>query len=413
MLLVAAVALRVPSARAEMTLYDQDGWTLTHDGLAQGFYVLSMGDSIVKGGSAPPAPVSWGGWDNPGADADGDFVSSRFRSGWTGSRFNWTATRTVSEETSVSAVLGVAFAISTDNAPTKTNNAWDVRNAFIKIENKSWGELYIGRHVGLYTLGSIISTMNSTSAALGLGNGCVTGGDGLGCYTTGYGAKFPGFWAGVQYQTPDFAGLRIKIAALDPVIAGADVPTISVPYTRRPLPMLQTLVRYEGDFGSFKLIPYFNGFMQQVGRVGTSETLTPWGAGGGLEVHVAGLRAGAGGTFESGTGFYGPLYTSASVIDGAGELREGNSFFVHALYSFGGVVDLSAGYGQAKLNPSANDEANDLNLQEKQSNVHAAVQYHWDTFLTFVAEVNLLRHEWVAGNSQDVQLFNVGASFTY
>jgi ABC-type sugar transport system ATPase subunit len=68
-------------------------------------------------------------------------------------------------------VLGIAFAISTDNAPTRTANAWDVRNAFIKIENKSWGELYIGRHVGPYTLGSIISTINSTSAALGIGNG--------------------------------------------------------------------------------------------------------------------------------------------------------------------------------------------------------------------------------------------------
>jgi len=410
---VAMAALPVASAHAELTLYDKDGWTLKHDGLAQGFYSLSMGDSILKGGSAAPAAVGWGGWDNPGADADGNFLSSRFRSGWTGSRFNWTVAKTVSENTSVSAVVGVAFAISTDNGPTKTNNAWDVRNAFIKIENKHWGELYIGRHVGLYTLGSVLSTINSTSAALGLGNACSTGGDGLGCYLTGYGMKFPGFWAGVQYQTPDLAGLRIKVAALDPVVAGTDAPTISVAYNRRQLPMFQTLIRYEGDFGSFKLIPYFNGFMQQVGQVGTSNTLTPWGAGGGLELHVAGLRLGAGGTLESGTGFYGPLYTSASVIDGASKLRKGNSFFAHALYSFGGVIDLSAGYGQANNNRTANDKANNLNTEKTQGNAHAALQYHWDTSLTFVAEVNILSHEWVAGNSQDVQVFSTGASFTY
>jgi predicted porin len=409
---VGIAALPVGSAHAELLLYDKDGWTLKHDGLAQGFYTLSMGDSVLKGGTAPPAAVGWGGWDNPGADPDGDFLSSRFRSGWTGSRFNWVATKTVSENTSVSAVLGVAFAISTDNAPTRTNNAWDVRNAFIKIENKQWGEVYIGRHVGLYTLGSVFSTINSTSADLGLGNGCATGGDGLGCYLTGYGMKFPGFWAGVQYQTPDLAGLRIKVAALDPVVAGTDAPTISVAYTRRQLPMFQALIRYEGDFGSFKLIPYFNGFMQQVGQVGTDNTLTPWGAGGGVELHVAGLRLGVGGTLESGTGFYGPLYTSASVIDGAGELRKGNSFLAHALYSFDGVIDISAGYGQANTHRTDNDEANNLNVEEMQSNAHAALQYHWDT-LTFVAEVNILSHEWVAGNSQDVQVFTTGASFTY
>jgi hypothetical protein len=267
--------------------------------------------------------------------------------------------------------------------------------------------------VGLYTLGSVLSAINSTSSDLGLGNACTTGGDGLGCYLTGYGVKFPGFWAGVQYQTPDLAGLRIKVAVLDPETAGADAPQFSVPYTRRPLPMFQMLARHEGDFGTFKLIPYFNGFLQTVGQVGTNETLTPWGAGGGLEVHVAGLRAGAGGGFEDGSGFYGPLYSAAAVIDGAGELRQGYSFFAHALYSFGGIVDVSGGYGQANINRTTNDEANDLNVVTKQSNVHAAIQYHWDPSLTFVAEVNLLSHEWVAGNSQDVRVLSVGASFTY
>jgi hypothetical protein len=413
-LLICAAALQVSTARAEMLLYDKDGWQLKTDGLAQGFYSLTMGDSVVKGGTAAPAAVGWGGWDNPGADADGNFFNSRFRSGWTGSRFNWVASHTVSENTTVSAVLGVAFAISTDNGPTKTDNNWDIRNAFIKIENKHWGELYIGRHVGLYTLGSIISTINSTSAALGYGHGCSTGGDGLGCYTSGYGVKFPGFWAGVQYQTPSLGGLRIKLAALDPETAGSDAdPMISTPYTRRPLPMFQALARYEGQFGLVKVIPYFNGFMQTVGQVGSSNTLTPFGVGGGLEVHIAGLRAGGGGTFEKGSGFYGPLYTGASVIDGAGVLREGNSFFGHALYSIREVVDISAGYGQANITPSANDNTLGLNVQKMQSNTYGAVQYHWDKYLTFLAEVNLLKHGWVAGNSQDVQIVNLGSSFTY
>jgi predicted porin len=415
-LALSATFLAIPRAHAELTLYDKDGWTLKHDGLAQGFYSLTMGDSAPKG-ATPVAPQGWGGWDNPPGDEDGDFVSSRFRSGWTGARFNWVAAKKVSENTTASAMLGVAYAISTDNGPTRTNNNWDIRNAFLKIENKNWGDVLVGRHVGLYTLGGIISTMQTTSAALGLGNACGTLGDGLGCYTSGYGAKFPGFWAGIQYQTPDFAGLRIKVAALDPVTAGVDPPAggppVSVAYNKRPLPMFQTLIRYEGDFGTFKLIPYFNGFTQTVGRAGTDDTLQPMGGGAGLDFAVGGFHVGAGGTLEHGTSFYGPLYTPSSVIDGNAKLRNGSSFYAHALYSFDGVVDINAGYGQTNIKRTTFDEQNDLNVQTMQSNAYGAVQYHWEKFVTFIAEVNLLRHKWDAGNKQNVKLFNLGMSLTY
>jgi hypothetical protein len=225
--------------------------------------------------------------------------------------------------------------------------------------------------------------------------------------------RFPGFWSGIQYQTPDLSGLRIKVAALDPETAGvADAPTISVEYRRRPLPMFQTLVRYEGVFGAFKLIPYFNGFTQMVGQDGTNNTLTTWGTGGGVEVHFAGLRAGAGGSYDKGTSFYGPLYTKVTVIDGAGQLRKGNSYFIHALYAFNSI-DVGAGFSQANIERSANDEMLNLNLQKSQGNIYASVQYHWDKNLTFLAELNALSHKWVAGNSQDVQVLNFGASFTY
>jgi predicted porin len=414
LLVVTAAALTTATAQAEMVLYDKDGWTLKHDGLAQGFYTLTMGDAGIKGTGTPVDLMGnfWGGWDNPGANGSGKFFNSRFRSGWTGSRFNWTASHVVSENTTISAVLGIAFAISTDNTPTQTDNNWDVRNAFIKIENKHWGELYIGRHVGLYTLGSIISTINSTSAALGYGHGCSTSGDGLGCYTSGYGVRFPGFWSGIQYQTPNLSGLRIKVAALDPETAGVDLPNVSVAYDRRPMPMLQTLIRYEGTFGMIKVIPYFNGFVEQVGRAGSDDTLTPFGAGGGFELHVAGLKFGAGGSYDKGTSFYGPLYTKVTVIDGAAALRTGNSYFAHALYSIG-VVDVNAGYSQANIVRTANDEAQNLNIEKSQGNIYGAVQYHWDQYLTFLAEANILRHKWVGDNSQNVQVINLGASFTY
>src|SRR4051812_17396586 len=95
------------AARAEIVLFDKDGWTVKTDGLAQGFYQLGTGDSI-------PAGVlgDFGGFGGGPPGADGKWSQSRFRSGWTGGRFNWRITHQLSERTKIHAVLGVAYAIS-------------------------------------------------------------------------------------------------------------------------------------------------------------------------------------------------------------------------------------------------------------------------------------------------------------
>ena len=410
-IVLGVLALTTATSRAEITLYDKDGWTIKHDGLAQGFYQLGTGDAAPTGmtdpirfdflGSYPPA-------------ASNSFTGSRFRSGWTGGRFNWRITNQLTDRTKISAYLGIAYAISTQNAPPATNNNWDIRNGFLQIEG-SWGDLIIGRSVGLYTLGSIISTINTTSAGLGLGHACGLNGDGLGCYTTGYGVKFPGFWAGAFYTTPDLGGLRLKVAALDPVKLGSNAMMsggmpISQEFARTPLPAFQLLALYEAAMGSVKFKPYFNGYWEEVGKAGASDTLDALGAGAGLDVQFGPVKLGAGGTLEKGTTMYVPLF-GAEIIDGAGQLRTGNSFYVHGMVTLGSV-DINAGYGQAALDQSDNDKANNFNINKDQHNIYAGLQYHVGP-LTWVAELSLLHHNWYAGNTQSVTFFTLGASFGY
>jgi predicted porin len=409
---VLVMAATAATAQAEITLYDKDRWTVKHDGLAQGFYHLGFGDAAPTGAVAPIRFDFLGSY--PPSGTGNDFIGSRFRSGWTGGRFNWRITNQFSDNTKISAYLGVAYSVSTQNAPPATNNNWDIRNGFIQIES-TWGDLVIGRGVGLYTLGSIISTINTTSAALGFGHACGLNGDGLGCYTTGYGVKFPGFWAGAFYTTPDLGGLRIKVAALDPVKLGADgmmsgANPISQEFARTPLPAFQVLAMYEAAFGSVKIKPYFNGYWQRVGKAASSATLDPMGGGAGLDLQLGALKLGGGGTLEKGTTLYVPLF-GAEIIDGAGQLRSGNSFYVQALLTLG-PVDINAGYGQAALEQSDNDKVNNFNINKNQHNIYAGLQYHVGT-LTWVAEVSLLQHKWYAGNTQSVNFVSLGASFSY
>lgn len=408
------LALSPLTARAELTLYEKDGWTVKHDGLAQGFYHLGFGDAAPSGTVAPIRFDFLGGYPSTTADPAGSFMGSRFRSGWTGGRFNWRITNQLSERTKISAYLGVAYSISTQHAPPATNNNWDIRNGFLQIES-SWGDLVIGRSVGLYTLGSIISTINTTSAAKGFGHACGLDGDGLGCYTTGYGVKFPGFWAGAFYTTPDLGGLRIKVAALDPVKLGSNalmsgaVP-VSQEFARTPLPAFQALVLYDADLGAVKLKPHVNGYWQQVGRAGDSTTLNPMGGAAGLDVQVGPVKLGGGGTYEKGTTMYVPLF-GAEIIDGAGQLRTGSSFYLHGMLTLGSL-DINAGYGMARLQQSDHDVLNAFNINKDQSNIHGSLQYHVGP-LTWVAELALLKHRWYAGNTQSVNFFSLGAAFGY
>ena len=84
---------------------------------------------------------------------------------------------------------------------------------------------------------------------------------------------------------------------------------------------------------------------------------------------------------------------------------------IGSLHSIGSV-DVNAGYGQAHLDQSSFDEMKKLNINRAQHNIYMGVQYHIAP-LTFVAELNLLHHEWYLGNTQNVTIFSLGADFAY
>jgi len=134
------------------------------------------------------------------------------------------------------------------------------------------------------------------------------------------------------------------------------------------------------------------------------------GIGAGLDLTIDIFKIGGGGSFEHGTNLYVPLVGNETV-DGNGTLRDGASFYGDAMLTLG-PVDIAAGYGQSGIKRTAYDEANAFNINKVQSNIHGSIQYHIAP-LTFVADLNLLHHEWYAGNKQDVQVVSLGANFAY
>ena len=81
-LLACAALLGEGAAHAELVLYDKEGWTVKHDGRAQGFYQLGFGQTNPEGGTGA-IYHDFDFLDTSPGDADNKFLSSRFRSGWT------------------------------------------------------------------------------------------------------------------------------------------------------------------------------------------------------------------------------------------------------------------------------------------------------------------------------------------
>jgi hypothetical protein len=159
-----------------------------------------------------------------------------------------------------------------------------------------------------------------------------------------------------------------------------------------------------------KVSPHFNGFWQRIGRGGTSQWRDPIGGGLGLDVEIGPFKIGGGGSMEHGSNLYVPL-VGRETIDGDGNLRDGVGFYADAMLSLG-PVDLSAGYGQSGLKRTSFDQAQNLNINKRQGNIHGAIQYHLKP-ITLVLELNSLHHEWHLGNTQNVQVISLGADFAY
>ena len=83
------------------------------------------------------------------------------------------------------------------------------------------------------------------------------------------------------------------------------------------------------------------------------------------------------------------------TVDGNGTLRQGMSAYAHAKLILGNI-DVSGGFGMATLDKTEFDKDNKVNINKMQQNIHGAVQYHVGP-ITFVGELNLLHHEYHAG----------------
>lgn len=113
--------------------------------------------------------------------------------------------------------LDVAFQFSfftgadTGRGGSGGNNTLNIRQAFLSFGDKSWGQIKLGRDLGVFGSDAILSDMT----LLGVGTAAGAGGNStLGRIGSGY---MYADWVGqIQYQSPNFSGFQLTAAAVEP-----------------------------------------------------------------------------------------------------------------------------------------------------------------------------------------------------
>src|SRR5580658_2198784 len=265
-----ALTLFASGARADIVLYDKDGWGVYTRGQAAAFYQLSLGDADPSSATQQfvGGVLSSTQEANP---ANNTLTLSRVRSGFVGSQIGFGVRRDISETVHVDSLMAVSLQDVSGGRTTGVPEGVDFREAWANIVTP-YGSFKFGRMFSIF--GSASAQVVLLAYRYGIGNPCTTGGAGIACGSVGAGPLYAAFNAEMRYITPRLAGFEAQLSVGDPV-SGQDAN-----YTQTPLPRFDAEINYDKRFGEntrFRVIT--QGITQEIARsnMGVEQTANIWG----------------------------------------------------------------------------------------------------------------------------------------
>jgi predicted porin len=301
--------------------------------------------------------------------------------------------------------LDVSFTISMQpNVSTNTttgdqgNPLW--RQAFLTFGDKSWGQVKMGKDLGIFAGNAILSDMTLLGVGGGFGNsgGATT----LGGIGSGY--IYPAWKGQITYTTPNFNGFTAKIGITNPnQVVDVDQAAITG----------VGLSAYQDRFGVEGQIEY----AFSAGKVWASGAtykaqsdtgqLVEWDAeavdiGTSLTFGNLGLVAYYYSGDGAGTTSFGYLGATTD-----GEQRESDGGYVQATYVIPSGTKLGVAYGVSKLDEAGSE--NNIDLLESNRRWTVGAYHPLTKHLNLVAEYNNVRSEAQDGSERESDALSLGA----
>jgi hypothetical protein len=290
--------------------------------------------------------------------------------------------------------LGVHFGFAPEvQCATGVNDCFgaqiDMRQVYLTVGG-SWGQLLVGRELGLYNRQNILT--DQTLFGVGAtGNG--TPGDGAG--TTlgriGFGYIYPNFRAQITYSTAAGRPYQLSVG----VFEAAAVNGGNGPYANTRLPRLETELTYSAS----GLKGWLGATLQDTKTApsGTTDGLTAWGLSGGVRYERAVFSLTGSGYYGKGIGttFFGNEGSCSLTSAGAELICSGGGDDARTSYGFiaqgtltprNSKLTVAGSYGSSYLKASETEKASGANFSTENTLISTGLYYQATKSLKLVGE---------------------------
>jgi hypothetical protein len=363
------------AAEAQLTMQMSNGWSFTFAGNVNAFIIYQQGKTCTPGGDCA--------------------TSSKDNSFGTGLLPAFAVFDAKGKEDNLDLGVHFGFAPQIETGghyasffgSQAAGAQIDMRQVYLTAGG-TWGQLLMGKELGLFQRGNILNDM--TLLGVGVGGG----GRGTALGRIGYGYLYTDFRPQLTYSTPAGKSTSFSIGLFEGIGA--------FPYETLELPRVEGEFNYNGKSGentNFKL--FINGAAQTAksGATGSTENLTSTGVGGGATVDIGGFALHASGFYAKGMGslFMGDACCTGPEdgrintdgVDVAGDGRNSFGYIGQITYMKAeSKWGLGASFGENHLQRTDADQAADGTDEEllKRRAIVGQITYKWSKSLRWVAE---------------------------
>jgi len=224
-------------------------------------------------------------------------------------------------------------------------NSLNIRQAFMTIGDASWGQIKLGRDLGVFESDAILSDMT----LLGVGSGAAgTGNTTLG--RIGYGYLYADWKSQIQYSTPNWNGFQVTVA-MDSPWTGTST-TNSTDFVNANKDMgFEGKATYDFAANDVTGRAWIGGITQKIqgtadNYTNVNTTATGWDIGGKVAYQGAELVA----SYYSGEGIGITGFLLNAVQGTTGTKTKSDGYYVQGTYKLPGVgTKLGLSYGESNL----------------------------------------------------------------
>jgi hypothetical protein len=419
--LLLALALKPTPAKADVTIFDSDGWSFYTRGLIAAHYSFAKGDGdprgfdnrVLAGGQFLTSNVEDGRGDAP------TVTLSRIRSGFVGTQIGFGINRQISERVHVESLLAINMNdISNDRGQDGVKGV-DFREAWASVVTP-YGSFKFGRMFSIF--GSASAQVVLMAYRYAQGNPCTFAVPGsIGCGSVGAGPLYAGFDAQMRYISPRVAGFEFQFSVSDPTRSSTE-------FLLTPLPRIDAEVNFDRTIGPAHLRVYGQGLYEAPEKVDGDalKKLNVWGLMASGIVDVGGLSLGGGAWTGAGIGIRVPLEVEdptypLSFDPKTGEARLFRGFFGNATYELPTGTSATVGGGTVFIRPTDTDKAaNPMNLDPpptvgytiltQNAEFHLVLAQKIDT-VVLTGEFMHWTSAWYFGEKQAMNFLGAGANY--